>query len=84
MKSTPGVQRMLALWTVALLASLPGTPPQAAPRIDLDQGWQFRADPDEFGASFNWQEALPAGTENINVPHTWNVGRLHDFMGVAW
>jgi beta-glucuronidase len=84
MKSKSGMRWMPALFTLALLASLPATPLQAAPRIDLDQGWQFRADPDEFGDSFNWQGALPAGTETINVPHTWNVGRLHDFMGVAW
>jgi len=84
MKWKPGALRMLALSAIAMLAMLPGRPAGAAMRTDLDQGWQFRADPDEFGESFNWQAALPTGTEAINLPHTWNVGRLHDFMGVAW
>jgi beta-glucuronidase len=59
-------------------------PVLAATRTDLDQGWQFRADPDEFGDSMGWNLALPPGVELVSVPHTWNVGRLHDFMGVGW
>lgn len=76
--------RAVMLCTLATLASLAVTPARAATRTDLNQGWQFRADPDEFGESFDWQSKLPADTEAINVPHTWNVGRLHDFLGVAW
>ncbi len=73
----------VALCTLNALCLLAG-PVQGATRTDLDQGWQFRADPDEFGESQGWKSALPAGTESISVPHTWNVGRLHDFMGVGW
>ncbi len=75
----------VALWpALAVLACLCASPVVAATRIDLDQGWQFRPDPDEFGDFFAWQSKLPPGTENVNVPNTWNVGRLHDYMGVGW
>src|SRR5260221_69256 len=59
-------------------------PACAAARLDLDQDWQFRADPDEFGDWMGWMSSLPAGTDPVTLPHTWNVGRLHDFMGVGW
>jgi hypothetical protein len=55
-----------------------------AERTDLDQGWQFRVDPDEFGESFAWMRTVPADTEAVTLPHTWNIGRLHDYLGVAW
>ena len=61
-----------------------GMPLSAATRTDLNRDWQFRADPDERGETAGWQASLPTGTESINVPHTWNIGRLHDYRGVAW
>lgn len=74
-----------ALWSaLAGLALLCAPALQAATRTDLNHGWQFRPDPDEFGDFFAWQSRLPPGTENVDVPHTWNIGRLHDYMGVAW
>src|ERR1700722_18023733 len=61
-----------------------GMPLSAATRTDLNGDWQFRADPDEHGEASGWQSTIPAGTESIHVPHTWNIGRLHDYRGVAW
>jgi beta-glucuronidase len=69
---------------VILCSVLTAAPALAATRTDLDQGWQFRVDPDEFGESFGWNAALPSDTEAVNVPHSWNIGRLHDYLGVAW
>ena len=59
-------------------------PLNAATRTDLNRDWQFRADPDDRGESSGWKSTIPAGTEWVNVPHTWNIGRLHDYHGVAW
>ena len=55
-----------------------------ATRTDLDQDWLFRVDPDEFGESSGWTAGIPADTEAVNLPHTWNIGGLHDYLGVAW
>jgi beta-glucuronidase len=59
-------------------------PVHAGERTDLDQGWQFRVDPDEFGESFGWMRTTPADTEAVTLPHTWNIGPRHDYLGVAW
>jgi len=69
---------------VILCSVLTAAPVLGATRTDLDQDWQFRVDPDEFGESFGWNAALPSDTEAVNVPHSWNIGRLHDYLGVAW
>lgn len=53
-------------------------------RTDLDRDWQFRADPDRTGDTSGWTSSIPLDTESVNVPHTWNIGRLHDYLGVAW
>ena len=71
---------LVASWMLLLFAM----PLHVATRIDLDGDWQFRADPEERGESSGWPSTLPAGTETVNVPHTWNIGRLHDYSGVAW
>jgi beta-glucuronidase len=55
-----------------------------ASRTDLDWDWQFRADPDGIGDASGWTASIPSDTESVNVPHTWNIGRLHDYLGVAW
>lgn len=57
---------------------------QGAARIDLNRDWQFRADPASNGEAAGWDSAIPADTEPVTVPHTWNIGRLHDYLGVAW
>lgn len=67
-----------------VLAALVCMPARGASRIDLDQDWLFRADPDATGEASRWNEAVPGGTERVNLPHTWNRGALHDYLGVAW
>jgi hypothetical protein len=72
-----------ALGLIVLGASL-GTSASGATRTDLDADWQFRADPDRSGEAKGWTSAIPPDTESVRVPHTWNIGRLHDYRGVAW
>lgn len=66
------------------LALLFATPVAAAMRTDLNRDWQFRADPAGNGEAAGWNSTVPADTETVTVPHTWNVGRLHDYLGVGW
>ncbi len=56
----------------------------AATRIDLNGEWQFKTDPAQSGAPQNWASQMPAGTETVRVPHTWNIGKYEDFEGTAW
>lgn len=67
-----------------LCSLLAAAPVLAATRTDLDQDWRFRVDPDEFGESFGWNAAVPSDTEAVTLPHSWNIGPLHDYLGVAW
>lgn len=68
----------------ALLAALfSGTVPGAA-RIDCNQGWLFRTDPGQVGEASGWAKNIPADTRSVNLPHTWNIGEYHDYLGVAW
>ena len=75
------VARVLSWTGLWLLFTLPAL---AANRTDLDRDWQFRADPELAGDAAGWSSNIPAGTQSIDVPHTWNVGALHDYLGVAW
>jgi beta-glucuronidase len=59
-------------------------PALGAGRTDLDREWQFRADPELAGDAAGWNSSIPRGTQSIDVPHTWNAGGLHDYLGVAW
>src|SRR5882757_10168173 len=59
-------------------------PALASSRIDLDRDWQFCIDAHDSGQSLGWQRQLPSGTESINVPHTWNIGKHDDFLGRGW
>jgi Glycosyl hydrolases family 2, TIM barrel domain/Glycosyl hydrolases family 2, sugar binding domain/Glycosyl hydrolases family 2 len=82
---TAGVRAgVRAKYMGAVLALLFVTPLFGASRTVLDEGWQFRADPDANGVAAGWSSATPPGTESVTLPHTWNVGRLHDYRGVAW
>jgi hypothetical protein len=72
---------VLVLVGLAVLLCLPAG---AATRIDLDRDWQFRADAAAAGEALRWYETVPADTESVNLPHTWNIGALHDYLGVAW
>jgi hypothetical protein len=56
----------------------------ASSRTDVDRGWQFRADPDGVGDASGWSQAIPGDTQAVSLPHTWNIGRWHDYLGVAW
>jgi len=73
--------RVLAAAGLGVLLASPAT---GSSRVDLDRDWQFRADPEGTGEVSGWNSAVPSDTESINVPHTWNIGRLHDYLGVAW
>lgn len=55
-----------------------------ATRIDFNLGWQFRTDPGELGEASGWTRNAPEGTRPVSVPHTWNIGENHDFLGVGW
>lgn len=66
---------------LALLCALPLA--AASQRMDLDRDWQFRTDPGD-GLRLGWNSTIPSATETVVVPHTWNIGELHDYSGVAW
>ena len=74
----------LGLLCAVAMAVVLVTPARAATRTDLDRDWQFRADPDGGGVAAGWASAQPSDTESVTLPHTWNIGRLHDYLGVAW
>lgn len=57
---------------------------QAQTRIDLDHDWRFRTDAADAGVADGWAGATPADTRQVDVPHTWNIGRDDDYEGVAW
>jgi hypothetical protein len=74
---------MAAALAVAALNVL-AFPVGAASRTDLDRDWLLRADPEQIGESSGWNATIPGDTESVDLPHTWNAGRLHDYLGVAW
>ena len=67
---------VLAAWSVVAAS--------ASTRIDLDGSWRFRTDRQEEGEAQGWNARVPAETEAVRVPHTWNIGRYEDYEGVAW
>jgi hypothetical protein len=68
----------------SVLCALLGTPALGATRIDLDQSWLFRTDAANSGETSGWATRAPADTEAVTVPHTWNIGKHHDYRGTAW
>ena len=74
--------KTIVLGAIILLA-LSGRVP-ASTRLDLNNDWQFRTDPEQKGETANWQKKPPSGTASINVPHTWNLGRHDGYLGKAW
>jgi hypothetical protein len=76
--------RLAGLLAAALLGVALAPPVTAASRTDLDRDWQFRADPEDTGTGSGWMSVIPPDTVLVTVPHTWNVGKLHDYLGVAW
>jgi hypothetical protein len=73
------VVRVCALLAATLSGSVFG-----ATRIDCNQDWLFRTDPSQAGEASGWAKNIPADTRSVNLPHTWNIGEYHDYMGVAW
>jgi beta-glucuronidase len=53
-------------------------------RVDLNSSWRFRADREGAGEASGWNRQVPQETQLVSVPHTWNMGALHDYLGVAW
>jgi hypothetical protein len=68
----------------ALLAATFSGSVFGATRIDCNQDWLFRIDPGQAGETSGWTKNIPADTRSVNLPHTWNIGEYHDYMGVAW
>ena len=56
----------------------------AGTRIDLDGPWQFRVDPEGKGEALGWARSLPAGVEQVEVPHSWGIGAHAEHEGLAW
>jgi beta-galactosidase/beta-glucuronidase len=52
--------------------------------VGLNGEWQFRTDPSKQGEAQGWTKQLPAGTETVRIPHTWNLGKYDDYEGTAW
>jgi beta-glucuronidase len=67
-----------------LLSCLLTIPALGSTRIDLNRDWSFRIDPEQSGEASGWSSRLPAGTESVNVPHSWNIGQHHAYLGTAW
>jgi hypothetical protein len=76
-----------SIWATILvfIVSIPfSIPAFGSNRIDLDRDWQFCVDPHQQGEAAGWQAHLPADTESVNVPHTWNIGKHDNYLGKAW
>jgi beta-glucuronidase len=71
-------------WIFAVLAAQLAAPALCATRIDLDRDWLFRTDPDRIGEASGWPKSVPAGSRSVRIPHTWNIGEFHDYLGAAW
>jgi beta-glucuronidase len=69
-----------------MLAALLAAPAcaSATEKVDLNGTWLFRTDPKSQGESQGWAKSIPAGTESVRVPHSWNVGKNNDYEGLAW
>jgi beta-glucuronidase len=78
-----GASSAIAAVLISLLAVL-CAPVNAATRVDFNQGWLFRTDPQGIGEASGWTKSAPSGTQPVSVPHTWNIGEFHDYLGAAW
>jgi beta-glucuronidase len=60
----------------------------AATRVDLNRDWAFRTEKGiEGGAAAvaGWRQKIPAGTQSVDVPHSWNrTGADYDYLGTGW
>jgi beta-glucuronidase len=71
------------LWAVACLL-LMAQRAWCSTVVGLNGEWQFRTDPSKQGEAQGWTKELPAGTETVRIPHTWNLGKYDDYEGTAW
>ena len=72
------------IWTLLAL-QLCASQAQAATRVDLNRGWEFRTEAGTDGAAARWSGTVPPGTKNVDVPHTWNrVGADYEYLGTGW
>ena len=56
----------------------------AGSKVDLNGSWLFRIDAKSEGEKAGWSKTVPEGTEQVSVPHTWNIGKYDDYEGIAW
>lgn len=75
------LRHALVLVCSMLLWSMAG---HAQVRIDMDHDWRFRIDATDAGMAAGWPGATPPETRQVDVPHTWNIGKDDDYEGVAW
>ncbi|HEY2679434.1 MAG TPA: glycoside hydrolase family 2 TIM barrel-domain containing protein [Steroidobacteraceae bacterium] len=71
-------------WLLGVLSILLTASAHAATHVDFNTGWEFRTDPDGIGAASGWTQSVPVNTQSVSLPHTWNLGEYHDYLGVAW
>lgn len=75
------VRCVLALLCLQLCATLA----HSATRVDLNRDWSFRTEAGTDGAAAGWGRAMPPGTQDVDVPHTWNrTGADYEYLGTGW
>jgi beta-glucuronidase len=79
-----GASLRALLWATCVFTALLAAPAHGAARVDLNPDWLFRVDADGSGESAGWPKRAPNGTEVVTVPHTWNIGTHHNYLGIAW
>src|SRR5215213_1225023 len=67
-----------------VLCLLFASPAQGSTRHDMNGPWQFHTDASKQGEAQGWARRVPAGSETVRVPHTWNVGKYEDYEGTVW
>ena len=57
----------------------------AGTRVDLNADWRFRVDGPDIGLEAGVPREIPANTELVSLPHTWNrEGADYDYLGIGW
>jgi len=56
----------------------------ATSQLDPNGPWLFRIDADSEGEKTGCYKTPPEGTEQVLVPHSWNIGKYDDYQGIAW
>ena len=79
----PGRSLRLPIIAACLALALPALA-AAGSKVDLNGSWLFRIDAKSEGEKAGWSKTVPEGTEQVSVPHTWNIGRYDDYEGIAW